>query len=175
MKTMRLVLAAFLVLVLAAPSFAKNDKHDKDNGKSRGGKEYSVKEHEDDDDEGRGHGRGGRKHDEDDDDDHRRLVIVPEYRAVIRDYYHREYGQRGSCPPGLAKKNNGCLPPGQAKKRYQLHQPLPAGVLPLALPPELLRRLGPPPTGYQYGYVDGEILLYETVGRLVVDSIASMF
>ena len=22
----------------------------------------------------------------------------------------------GSCPPGLAKKNNGCLPPGQAKK-----------------------------------------------------------
>jgi hypothetical protein len=25
------------------------------------------------------------------------------------------YAQRG-CPPGLAKKNNGCLPPGQAKK-----------------------------------------------------------
>lgn len=22
----------------------------------------------------------------------------------------------GHCPPGLAKKNNGCLPPGQAKK-----------------------------------------------------------
>ncbi|WP_380055084.1 excinuclease ABC subunit A [Falsihalocynthiibacter sp. SS001] len=22
------------------------------------------------------------------------------------------------CPPGLAKKNNGCLPPGQAKKIY---------------------------------------------------------
>ncbi|WP_338547762.1 excinuclease ABC subunit A [Roseovarius phycicola] len=22
------------------------------------------------------------------------------------------------CPPGLAKKNNGCLPPGQAKKLY---------------------------------------------------------
>lgn len=25
------------------------------------------------------------------------------------------YGM-GGCPPGLAKKNNGCLPPGQAKK-----------------------------------------------------------
>jgi hypothetical protein len=25
------------------------------------------------------------------------------------------YAQRG-CPPGLAKKNSGCLPPGQAKK-----------------------------------------------------------
>ena len=32
-------------------------------------------------------------------------------------YYGSQYGyaQRG-CPPGLAKKNNGCLPPGQAKK-----------------------------------------------------------
>ena len=24
-----------------------------------------------------------------------------------------------ACPPGLAKKNNGCLPPGQAKKLYE--------------------------------------------------------
>ena len=33
--------------------------------------------------------------------------------------FDRALGQRGmraSCPPGLAKKNNGCLPPGQAKK-----------------------------------------------------------
>ena len=31
----------------------------------------------------------------------------------------RDFDQRGlvnGCPPGLAKKNNGCLPPGQAKK-----------------------------------------------------------
>ena len=27
-----------------------------------------------------------------------------------------------SCPPGLAKKNNGCLPPGQAKKAFGLGQ-----------------------------------------------------
>lgn len=25
----------------------------------------------------------------------------------------------GGCPPGLAKKNNGCMPPGQAKKLYR--------------------------------------------------------
>ena len=29
---------------------------------------------------------------------------------------------RGSCPPGLAKKQNGCLPPGQAKKLYNVGQ-----------------------------------------------------
>lgn len=28
----------------------------------------------------------------------------------------------GRCPPGLAKKNNGCLPPGQAKKLYNVGQ-----------------------------------------------------
>ncbi len=29
---------------------------------------------------------------------------------------HGGYAQSYGCPPGLAKKNNGCLPPGQAKK-----------------------------------------------------------
>src|SRR4028119_285910 len=31
--------------------------------------------------------------------------------------YGGQYGYaQAGCPPGLAKKNNGCLPPGQAKK-----------------------------------------------------------
>jgi len=29
---------------------------------------------------------------------------------------------RGNCPPGLTKKENGCLPPGQAKKLYNVGQ-----------------------------------------------------
>jgi len=28
----------------------------------------------------------------------------------------------GGCPPGLAKKHNGCMPPGQAKKLYHVGQ-----------------------------------------------------
>lgn len=28
----------------------------------------------------------------------------------------------GGCPPGLAKKHNGCLPPGQAKKMFRVGQ-----------------------------------------------------
>jgi hypothetical protein len=31
----------------------------------------------------------------------------------------------GGCPPGLAKKNNGCMPPGQAKKLYNRGQRFP--------------------------------------------------
>jgi hypothetical protein len=40
--------------------------------------------------------------------------------------YAYGYGDRGpvgygvgGCPPGLAKKHNGCMPPGQAKKLYR--------------------------------------------------------
>lgn len=31
----------------------------------------------------------------------------------------------GGCPPGLAKKHNGCMPPGQAKKLYRTGQRYP--------------------------------------------------
>ena len=33
----------------------------------------------------------------------------------------------GGCPPGLLKKNNGCMPPGQYKKMYRVGQRFPAG------------------------------------------------
>jgi len=31
----------------------------------------------------------------------------------------------GGCPPGLAKKHNGCMPPGQAKQLYRIGQRFP--------------------------------------------------
>jgi len=40
---------------------------------------------------------------------------------VTSDRYGRLYAlnSRGTCPPGLAKKDNGCMPPGQAKRMYR--------------------------------------------------------
>ena len=42
--------------------------------------------------------------------------------VIVSDRYGRLYAldARGSCPPGLAKKGNGCMPPGQAKKMYNV-------------------------------------------------------
>lgn len=40
----------------------------------------------------------------------------PRYDRDDRDY---DYGNGRDCPPGLAKKNNGCMPPGQARKMGQ--------------------------------------------------------
>jgi hypothetical protein len=44
--------------------------------------------------------------------------------VVVSDRYGRLYAlnARGTCPPGLAKKGNGCMPPGQAKKQYNVGQ-----------------------------------------------------
>ena len=76
-----------------------------------------------DDDKGGKH-EGKRKHFKDND------------REYVRDYYSREYSRRGKCPPGLAKKNNGCMPPGQAKK-WDYGRPLPRDVVYYEVPQRL--------------------------------------
>ena len=91
-------------------------------------------------------------------------------RDEARAYFSQKYG-RGNCPPGLAKKNNGCLPPGQAKKRYQVGQPLPRGVVYVEAPPELVVRLSPAPSGYKYVVVDGDLVKLALGTMLVVDAI----
>ena len=44
--------------------------------------------------------------------------------VIVSDRYGRLYAlnAHGSCPPGLAKRDNGCMPPGQAKKLYRVGQ-----------------------------------------------------
>lgn len=93
-------------------------------------------------------------------------------RVVIRDYYV-DAGRSGHCPPGLAKKNNGCRPPGQAKK-WAIGQPLPPAVIYAPLPPALVVQLTPPPSGYRYVRVAGDILMISAGTRMVVDAIADL-
>ena len=81
---------------------------------------------------------------------------------------------RGNCPPGLAKKNNGCLPPGQAKKAWAVGQPLPASVYYEPLPPALLGRLTPAPAGYQYVRVASDILMLAVGTRMITAAIADL-
>lgn len=94
-------------------------------------------------------------------------------RDVYRDWYGETYG-RGHCPPGLAKKRNGCLPPGIAKKRYAIGAPLPGGIVLQPLPGDLARRLGPPPRGYRYGIVDGDVVKLAIGSLLVVDALGGL-
>ena len=99
------------------------------------------------------------------------VVIGAQERETVRTYFVEKHG-RGNCPPGLAKKNNGCLPPGQAKKRYVVGRALPRDVVIHELPPDLLIRIGrPAPDGYRYGIVDGDFVTLAVGTLLVVDAI----
>jgi hypothetical protein len=98
------------------------------------------------------------------------VVFDARHRELVSGYYADHYG-RGHCPPGLAKKNNGCLPPGLAKKRYGIGMPLPAGVVIAPLPIELARGMGPAPYGYRYGVVDGDVVKLAVGTLVVVDAI----
>jgi len=91
-------------------------------------------------------------------------------RAAMHGYYADQM-RGGNCPPGLAKKRNGCMPPGQAKK-WARGQPLAVGWVPL--PPHLHDRLGPPPPGHQYVRVANDILMIAIGTSMVVDAIEDL-
>jgi hypothetical protein len=90
-------------------------------------------------------------------------------QSAIQVYYRQAYA-RGACPPGLAKKHNGCMPPGLAR-RWIVGQPLPVGIAWYSVPYDLLVRLTPPPLGFRYVYVDGAVLLFNPATRLVADGV----
>ena len=92
---------------------------------------------------------------------------------MVSSYYRDEFA-RGNCPPGLAKKQNGCLPPGQAKKAWIVSQPLPPAVTYYPLPPPLYSRLTPPPPGYEYVRVYDDVLLMQTANRSVVSLVVNL-
>jgi len=96
-----------------------------------------------------------------------------DHRAAARRYYVQQYPQGRSCPPGLAKKNNGCLPPGQAKK-YAVGQPLPREVVWYPVPRPVIVQLPVAPVGYRYVRVGNDILLLSPQSALVVDVISGL-
>jgi hypothetical protein len=89
-------------------------------------------------------------------------------RYIINDYYGSEFSD-GRCPPGLARKHNGCMPPGQARKWHRGH-PLPREVVYYPLPYDLVERLPPPPPRHRYVRVGGDVLLLSG-SSVVVDAI----
>ena len=101
------------------------------------------------------------------------VVFSDTQREAARLYFVEDHG-RGNCPPGLAKKQNGCLPPGQAKKRYAVGHPLPQGIVVGTLPVELSVRIGPAPPGYRYGILDGDLVKLAVGTMLVVDAIEGL-
>ena len=94
------------------------------------------------------------------------------HRTVVHDYYDGEF-RHGRCPPGLAKKHNGCMPPGQARK-WAVGRPLPREVIFHTVPPALVGQIGQPPIGHRYVRVGSDILLIAPRTGMVIDAIANL-
>ena len=93
-------------------------------------------------------------------------------QTIVREYYGNEF-KGGRCPPGLAKKHNGCMPPGQAKKWHR-GAPLPRDVVFYELPPKLVVEIGIPPSGYRYVRVANDILMIAVGTGMVIDAIEDL-
>jgi Ni/Co efflux regulator RcnB len=97
-----------------------------------------------------------------------------QHRTYVRQYYSQNYGHGRNCPPGLAKKNNGCMPPGQARK-WDVGQPIPRGVTIYEVPRPVLVQLPPPPYGYRYARIGNDVVLVQAQNNLIVDIIVNLF
>jgi Ni/Co efflux regulator RcnB len=164
-----IVAALFASLLFAAPAFAKGGHGDDDNeqGNGNGKDKHSEKQERKED-------KREYKREEKQDKHEMRVggYFQEPQRVYVREYYTTQYGN-GRCPPGLAKKNNGCMPPGQAK-RWQEGQPLPRGVQYYSVPQTVITRLGPPPAGQRYVRVDSDILLITIGTMMVIDGISGL-
>jgi hypothetical protein len=152
-----LYLAAFIAPALIATPAAA-EKGGNGHGNGNGKKNYAHERSYNGDDYRHSYYR----------DNDRVVVIIDSERDYIRDYIRTDY--RRHCPPGLAKKNNGCQPPGQAKK-YRVGYPLPDDVVYVPVPRDLLVHLSPVPAGYQYVKVDKDVLLIAEASKKVIDAV----
>jgi hypothetical protein len=89
-------------------------------------------------------------------------------REAVRAYYGAHAGK--NCPPGLAKKGNGCLPPGQAFK-WHVGDRLPKDVVAGPVPHAVLVKLPRLPPGHKYVLVAGDVLLIAIGSQMIVDGI----
>ena len=102
----------------------------------------------------------------------RRGHFESRHRVLVRDYYGQQHSA-GRCPPGLAKKHNGCMPPGQAKK-WQIGQRLQRDVVYYSVPQQLVVQIGQPPAGYRYVRVASDILMMAIGTGMIVDAIQDL-
>ena len=118
------IIALLLAVLLACtPAFAA--KPDSPPGKDKEKKSEKVLDSDQHSDSS-SHSKGGKESHYGGSNVSVNILIGDHDRDVIRNYYHGEFS-RGHCPPGLAKKKNGCMPPGQYKKLYGVGQRWPLG------------------------------------------------
>lgn len=165
-KTANTLLAALMLSVATAPVYADKPEW-AGGGKNKGGDQGERGKGG-----GKANGQGGNRGNGSDVNVNIGAYFGGSQRQAVHDYYGSQF-KSGKCPPGLAKKNNGCQPPGQAKK-WSRGYALPSDVVYYPVPSTLIARLGQPPSGYKYVRVASDILLITIGTSMVIDAIEDL-
>ncbi len=163
--TGRLVALAITALFIAGPAFAKGNDDDQGHGK---GKDKHAEKYE----------KNQQKQADKAEKRERKEIEQGKYfndqqRTYVREYYTTQYSSGKKCPPGLAKKGNGCMPPGQVRS-WTVGQPVPRDVVIYSVPQPVILQLPPAPFGYRYARIGGDIVLIKQQNNLIVDIIQGL-
>ena len=153
---------AIASLLVAGSAIAKKDGDDHDKGDKHSEKQERKEDK-----------RAEKAEKRDREDIKQGAYFNDQQRTFARQYYTTTYRDGKRCPPGLAKKNNGCLPPGQVRN-WAVGQPVPANVTVYSVAQPVIRMLPPAPVGYRYARLGGDIVLVQQQNNIIVDIIQGL-
>ena len=96
-----------------------------------------------------------------------------EHKAAVSEYYEEQFRATHRCPPGLTRNYDGCAPSDKVRK-WKTGQPLPRNAVTYDLPPEIVARIGPSPSGHRYMRLGSDILLVTIDTLRIVDAIEDL-
>lgn len=168
MKAKFLFTAAAAAIIAGALSASAPSLADKPSWAGHGhGKSEAVAADRNDDDRDDDHNQGRHEEEHHHRHHHGDVVLVDHDRVVIREYIGRHHERW--CPPGLAKKHNGCMPPGQLK--YKVGETIPGSVRYVVLPRTVVRTLTPLPPEEIYVRTGGDVYVMDKTSRTILDAV----
>ena len=166
-NSLSIVALAIASLLMAGSAIAKKDGDDNEKGGNKHGQKHEDKREKRED-------KAEKKAEKRQREDIKQgAYFNDQQRTFAREYYTTTYKNGKRCPPGLAKKNNGCLPPGQVRN-LAVGQPVPTNVTVYSVAQPVIRMLPPAPVGYRYARIGGDIVLVQQQNNIIVDIIQGL-
>ena len=176
--SLTIVTLAIASLLMAGTAFAKNQGDDHEKGGNKHGQKHEEKREKHEDKREKQEYKAEKKAEKYAEKRQRENIKHGAYfndqqRTFARQYYTTTYHDGKRCPPGLAKKNNGCLPPGQARN-WAVGQRVPTNVTVYSVAQPVIRMLPPAPVGYRYARIGNDVVLVQQQNNVIVDIIQGL-
>ena len=173
-NSLSIVAFAIASLLMAGSAIAKKDGDDHEKGGTKHGQKHDDKREKRADKAEKREDKVEKKAEKRQREDIKQgAYFNDQQRTFARQYYTTTYSDGKRCPPGLAKKNNGCLPPGQVRN-LTVGQPVPTNVTVYSVAQPVIRMLPPAPVGYRYARIGGDIVLVQQQNNIIVDIIQGL-